>query len=379
MLQAFPGGHNGVSGEIGCGFYVQKLRDECARAWKRGSQSEGFHCGREHIPAIPSPALFGEEDDRFFPDDQHDAAVRAADVVGAAGGIDDDGAGVVFAGAVNLRALENEDVFVTSVHVSSDVGAGLVTEECGGGALGGAGVDRGDFDSCAEGFPSEGGCERVDVGECVFQNKWVHIGSSKVRRLLRGGSPGFFRGEQYAGALAKREAWILVRCFREHAQRGPCPTVHGKLCRARLVMDEWFDGGDGARGWGGGIRVAMAGHVAADDGDVGVSDGAFVDELSVEHDDDAVGEFEGFVEVFGDQQDGGAAVSGVHDLRADVGDGGEVEAEAGILCDEDVDGAGEFAGQDGTLHVAAGEVADGRFVGGGFDAVADDEVVRRIV
>ena len=71
-------------------------------------------------------------------------------------------------------------------------------------------------------------------------------------------------------------------------------------------------------------------------------------------------ELEDFVEILRDEQHRRAAVALLHDLRADVGDGREVEAEAGIGDDQHVDVAGELARQHRALHVAAGEVADRR-------------------
>jgi hypothetical protein len=54
----------------------------------------------------------------------------------------------------------------------------------------------------------------------------------------------------------------------------------------------------------------VAGHVLAYDADAGFGGGGFVDHFAVEHDDDSVRELEDFIEVFGDEEDGGAAVSG---------------------------------------------------------------------
>ena len=49
---------------------------------------------------------------------------------------------------------------------------------------------------------------------------------------------------------------------------------------------------------------------------------------AVEHDDEAVGEFQELVEILAHQQDRGAAIARRHDLSVDVGDGGEIEPEA---------------------------------------------------
>ncbi len=101
-----------------------------------------------------------------------------------------------------------------------------------------------------------------------------------------------------------------------------------------------------------------------------------IGDLAARHDGDAVGEFEDFVEVLGDEQHRRAAVALLHDLGADVGDGGEVEAEAGIGDDQHVDVAGEFAREHRALHVAAGEVADRRLGRGRLDVVARDQFAR---
>ena len=58
--------------------------------------------------------------------------------------------------------------------------------------------------------------------------------------------------------------------------------------------------------------------------------------MPVRHDDDAIGQLQDLVEVLAHQQHGGTAVAGLHDAGADLGDGREVEAEAGIGHDQQV-------------------------------------------
>ena len=55
-----------------------------------------------------------------------------------------------------------------------------------------------------------------------------------------------------------------------------------------------------------------------------------MDELTVKHYDQAVGQFEQFVKTFADQQHSGAAIASRHDLRVNLRDRGEIEPEAGI-------------------------------------------------
>ena len=88
--------------------------------------------------------------------------------------------------------------------------------------------------------------------------------------------------------------------------------------------------------------------------------GGEIGDLAARHHGDAVGEFEHFVEILGDQQHRGAAVALLDDLRANVGDGREIEAEAGIGDDQHVDVFREFAREHRALDIAAGEIADRR-------------------
>ncbi len=98
----------------------------------------------------------------------------------------------------------------------------------------------------------------------------------------------------------------------------------------------------------------MPGHVATDLGQVGFAGAGFVDDFAVEDHDQTVGEFQKFVEVFADQQHRGAAVARRHDLGVNLRHRREIEAEARVGGDQDIDFAGKLPRQHGTLHVAAG-------------------------
>jgi hypothetical protein len=55
-------------------------------------------------------------------------------------------------------------------------------------------------------------------------------------------------------------------------------------------------------------------------GEISFAGGGFVDELTVEHYDQTIGQFEQFVEILADQQHCGAAIAGRHDLGLDLRD-----------------------------------------------------------
>ena len=122
----------------------------------------------------------------------------------------------------------------------------------------------------------------------------------------------------------------------------------------------------------------MPRHMSADLGAVGGVGRRLISESAARHHQDAVGELEQLVEVLAHQQHGGTAVARRHDLAADHGHGGEIQAEAGIGGDEDIDLAAELARQHDALHIAARELADGRFGRGRLDAVAFDLPERRL-
>ena len=81
----------------------------------------------------------------------------------------------------------------------------------------------------------------------------------------------------------------------------------------------------------------MASHVAADEDGVGGGAGALVDDAAGAHDDDAVGSLDQFVEVFADEEDGGAAIADFEEAVVDEFDRSEIEAEAGIGGDQRFD------------------------------------------
>ena len=84
--------------------------------------------------------------------------------------------------------------------------------------------------------------------------------------------------------------------------------------------------------------------------------GSFVDDPAFGDHETPVGQLENLVEVFGDQQHRGSAVTGFHELRTDFRHGFEIEAEAGIGRDQDFDPFAQFASQDRALDVPAGEM-----------------------
>ena len=116
----------------------------------------------------------------------------------------------------------------------------------------------------------------------------------------------------------------------------------------------------------------MARHVPSDFGEVGFAGASFIDELPVEHHHQAIREFEQFVEVFADQQHRGAAVTRGHDLGVNLRDRGEIQPEAGIGRDQDLDLAAELARQYRALDVAARQRRDRRVRRAGLDLVEPD-------
>src|SRR5262245_60219694 len=90
----------------------------------------------------------------------------------------------------------------------------------------------------------------------------------------------------------------------------------------------------GTRGRVRGGRCVVPGHAGADDRDVGLRGHGLVHEAPTEDDRDAVRELEQLVEVFADQEDGGAAVAGRQDPVVDLGHRREVQAEDRIGGDQ---------------------------------------------
>ncbi len=80
--------------------------------------------------------------------------------------------------------------------------------------------------------------------------------------------------------------------------------------------------------------VPVPRHVFSDLGDIGVVDRGLVDDRSLTHDEDPVGEGKHLVEVGAHQEDGHASVPSVEESRPDLGNGGEVQTEAGVGDDQ---------------------------------------------
>ena len=107
-----------------------------------------------------------------------------------------------------------------------------------------------------------------------------------------------------------------------------------------------------------GLFGGGAGHHEAQDVAGGVGrDGA--DDPSAVHDGDPVGQGVDLVELGGDDEDGGAGVALGDDALVDELDGAHVQAAGGLGGDEDLEGPGELAGEDGLLLVASREGGDG--------------------
>ena len=84
-------------------------------------------------------------------------------------------------------------------------------------------------------------------------------------------------------------------------------------------------------------RRSMPRHMAADFGEIGFAGAGFIDELAVEHHDQAIRQFQQLIEILADQEHRGATVARGHDLGMNLRDRGEVEPEAGIGRDQDLD------------------------------------------
>ncbi len=92
-----------------------------------------------------------------------------------------------------------------------------------------------------------------------------------------------------------------------------------------------------------------------------------VDDPAFAHHEDAVGDLEDLVEIVADKQNCGTAVRRRDDLRVDLGDRLEVEAEARIGNYDETGSPGQLAGEDGALDIAAGERGDRSILGGRLD------------
>src|SRR6516165_5297355 len=110
-----------------------------------------------------------------------------------------------------------------------------------------------------------------------------------------------------------------------------------------------------AKGYGRAARVGISmvsGHVGTNRARVGGLDRGLVDDASLRHHEDAIGQLEQLVEVLADQQHRGAAVARRHKLAADLRDGGDVESKARVGDDQEFDLARELTRQHDPLHVA---------------------------
>src|SRR5713101_4108446 len=116
----------------------------------------------------------------------------------------------------------------------------------------------------------------------------------------------------------------------------------------------------------------MPRHVAADRDGIGIARARLVDQTAIEDDNDAVGELQELVEVLAHQEHRRAAVAHRDDLGVDLRDSREIEPEAGICRDHDIDVAAELARQHRALDIAAGKLRNGRLRRAGLDRVARD-------
>src|SRR6516164_9697764 len=98
----------------------------------------------------------------------------------------------------------------------------------------------------------------------------------------------------------------------------------------------------------------MPRHVLADDARICCRDRRFVDDGSLRHHQDAIRQFEQFVEILRHQQHGGAGVARLHDSRADIGDRPKIQAEAGVGDNKHVDRACQLARQYGAQALRSG-------------------------
>ncbi len=75
----------------------------------------------------------------------------------------------------------------------------------------------------------------------------------------------------------------------------------------------------------------MARHVATDLLDVCVFPGCFEDEASFEHDDYVIRQLQNLVQIFTDEQHGGAGVADLHYPVVNFCHGVQIESETGVL------------------------------------------------
>ena len=126
------------------------------------------------------------------------------------------------------------------------------------------------------------------------------------------------------------------------------------------------DAGDREQGFSGKVRDAAddleraAGARAGSRSAKGLHFGgcAFADHTAFVDDDDAVGESVGLFEVVGGEQDGFAARSEGADLGPHTPARFDVEADGGLVEEDEVRIAGESEGEEDALLLAAGELAE---------------------
>src|SRR5688500_4815315 len=88
-----------------------------------------------------------------------------------------------------------------------------------------------------------------------------------------------------------------------------------------------------SRGFG--FAAVVTRHERADGAYIGGRWRGLVDHPAFTHHEDAIGEGEDLVEVGADQEHSRAAISGGAQAGVDLGDRFEVEAHAGVRCDQD--------------------------------------------
>ena len=86
--------------------------------------------------------------------------------------------------------------------------------------------------------------------------------------------------------------------------------------------------------------------------------GAFADDAAFVDDDDAVGEGVGLFEVVGGEEDGFAAGGEGADLLPEAAAGFDVEADGGLVEEDEVGVAAEGEGEEDALLLAAAELAE---------------------
>ena len=194
------------------------------------------------------------------------------------------------------------------------------------------------------------------------ERQGLGIKEQGLGRLVGGeGEEGVFEGG--AGDFEGVEGWVEGEEFAE----GGLGFGGGEGGEG----GDGFDGGDagdgeergGGDGDGGGAADDLegaAGGVSGGGGAEGFDFGgcSFADDAPLVDDDDAVGEGVGFFEVVGGEEDGFAAGGEGADLGPHAAAGFDVEADGGLVQEEEVGVAGEGKGEEDSLLLAAGELAE---------------------